>query len=153
MTTNKQTASALLRLRRVVSYFFLVAAFIALVQAIAAPHGATQRVLYVRGGADAFGPTPTPPTCHGVLVTPIAQNFDSLVPPALPPGWLATNALGPPPFWATSDSGVPPPADSAPNSAFVDDPDVISDKRLDAPNLLPSERDDILEATNLSTQL
>ena len=60
--------------------------------------------------------------------------------PALPPGWLATDTLGPPPFWATSDSGVPsPPADSSPNSAFVDDPDVISDKRLDSPNLLPPE--------------
>ena len=107
---------------------------------MAAPHSATQRVVYVRGSADAFGPTPTPPTCHGVLVTPLAQNFDSVIPPALPPGWLATNTLGPPPFWATSDSGVPsPPADSSPNSAFIDDPDVISDKRLDSPNLLPWE--------------
>jgi hypothetical protein len=33
-----------------------------------------------------------------------------------------------------------PPADSSPNSAFIDDPDVISDKRLDSPNLLPPER-------------
>ncbi len=140
VTTNKQSVSGLLRLRGVVSCFLLVAAFIALVRAIAAPHSARQRVVYVRGSADAFGPTPTPPTCHGVLVTPLAQNFDSLIPPALPPGWLATNALGPPPLWLTSDSGVPPPpADSSPNSAFIDDPDVISDKRLDSPNLLPPE--------------
>ena len=34
----------------------------------------------------------------------------------------------------------PPPADSPPNAASVDDPDVISDKRLDSPNLLPPER-------------
>src|ERR1700739_2252680 len=69
-----------------------------------------------------------------------SENFDSVVPPALPPGWLATNALGPPPLWVTSNSGVPsPPADSSPNSAFIDDPDVISDKRLDSPNLLPPE--------------
>jgi hypothetical protein len=110
------------------------------VRAIAAPHSATQRVVYVRGSADSFGPTPTPPTCHGVLVTPLAQKFDLLIPPALPHGWLATNALGPPPLWVTSDSGVPmPPADSPPNSAFVDDPDVISDKRLDSTVLLPPE--------------
>jgi len=95
VTTNKQSASGLLRSRGVVSCFLLVAAFIALVRATAAPHSATQRVVYVRGSADAFGPTPTPPTRHGVLVTPLAQNFDSLIPPALPPGWLATNTLGP----------------------------------------------------------
>jgi hypothetical protein len=135
-----QSASGLLRSRGVVSCFLLVAAFIALVRAIAAPHSATQRVVYVRGSADSFGPTPTPPTCQGVLVTPLAQNFDLLIPPALPHGWLATNALGPPPLWVTSDSGVPmPPADSPPNSAFVDDPDVISDKRLDSTVLLPPE--------------
>jgi hypothetical protein len=134
VTTNKQTASALLRLRRVVSCFFLVAAFIALVRAIAAPPSATQRAV------NAFGPTPTPPTCGGVLVTPLDQNFDSLIPPALPHGWLATNALGPPPVWVTSDSGVPmPPADSLPNVTFIDDPAVISDKRLDSTNLLPPE--------------
>jgi hypothetical protein len=128
--TSKQSASGLFRWRFIVSSFLLIAAFIALAGTIAAP----------RGSADAFGPTPTPPTCHGVLLTPLAQNFDSLIPPALPPGWLATNTLGPPPFWATSDSGVPSPrADSSPNSAFVDDPDVISDKRLDSPNLLPPE--------------
>ncbi len=55
-------------------------------------------------------------------------------PPALPPGWLATNAQGPPPFWVTSNSGVPmPPAYSPPNAAFIDDPAVVSDKRLDSP--------------------
>jgi hypothetical protein len=51
----------------------------------------------------------------------------------LPPDWLATNALGPPPLRVTSDGGLPiPPADSAPNAAFVDDPAVVSDKRLDS---------------------
>jgi hypothetical protein len=52
----------------------------------------------------------------------------------LPVGWLATNALGPPPLWATSSNGVPsPPADSPPNAVFIDDPAVVSDKRLDSP--------------------
>lgn len=68
------------------------------------------------------------------------ENFDSLIPPAVPPGWLAANALGPPPLWVTSDLGVPvPPADSPPNAVFVDDPDVASDKRLDSPSIFPGE--------------
>ena len=38
------------------------------------------------------------------------------------------------PFWVTSSSGPPAPAaDSIPNSAFIDDPGSISDKRLDSP--------------------
>src|SRR5437867_10763630 len=62
-----------------------------------------------------------------------SENFDNVVPPALPAGWLATNALGPPPLWVTSNSGVPsPPANTPPNAAFIDDPAVISDKRLDS---------------------
>jgi hypothetical protein len=61
------------------------------------------------------------------------ENFDSVTPPTLPQGWLATIALGPPPLWATSNNGVPsPPADTAPNAAFIDDPAVVSDKRLDS---------------------
>jgi hypothetical protein len=45
---------------------------------------------------------------------------------------MATNVLGPPPLWVTSNSGLPsPPADTLPNAAFIDDPAVISDKRLD----------------------
>jgi hypothetical protein len=51
----------------------------------------------------------------------------------LPPDWLATNVLGPPPLWVTSNSGLPnPPAATLPNAAFVDDPGVVSDKRLDS---------------------
>jgi len=56
-----------------------------------------------------------------------------VAPPILPPDWLATNALGPPPLWVTSNSGLPmPPAATPPNAAFVDDPGVVSDKRLDS---------------------
>lgn len=63
----------------------------------------------------------------------LTENFDNLTPPALPLGWLATNVQGPPPLWVTSDSGVPiPPADTSPNAAFIDDPAVVSDKRLDS---------------------
>ena len=61
-------------------------------------------------------------------------KFDNVIPPALPPDWIASNAQGPPPFWVTSNSGVPmPPAYTLPNAAFIDDPAVISDKRLDSP--------------------
>ena len=90
-------------------------------------------------GAIATGPRvagirPRPgrcPPCAG-LVTSI-ENFDSVTVPALPIQWLATNALGPPPLWVTSNTGQPsPPADTPPNAAFIDDPDVISDKRLDS---------------------
>jgi hypothetical protein len=63
----------------------------------------------------------------------LSENFDNVSPPALPPDWLATNAQGPPPLWVTSNSGVPiPPADTPPNAAFIDDPAVVSDKRLDS---------------------
>ena len=38
-----------------------------------------------------------------------------------------------PPLWVTSDSGIPsPPAISPPNAAYIDDPAVVSDKRLDS---------------------
>src|SRR5262245_59721545 len=73
------------------------------------------------------------PPCSGLVTS--AENFDSVTPPALPPLWLATNALGPPPVWVTSDSGLPmPPADTPPNAAFIDDPADLSDKRLASPS-------------------
>ena len=77
-------------------------------------------------------PAPSPcPRCSGPIV--LSENFDDVSPPTLPSDWLATNALGPPPLWITSNSGVPiPPADTLPNAAFIDDPAVISDKRLDS---------------------
>ena len=81
----------------------------------------------------ADGPTPTPfpcPLCWFARTR--TENFDLVTPPQLPPDWLATNALGPPPLWVTSNSGLPmPPADTAPNALFIDDPAVVSDKRLD----------------------
>jgi hypothetical protein len=70
----------------------------------------------------------------GATVTRLNQNFDGVAAPALPAGWTAVNADGPAPLWVTSNAGTPAPAaDSAPNAAFVDDPNVISDKRLDSP--------------------
>lgn len=81
----------------------------------------------------AAGPTPTPLQCLACQQRiEFNENFDSVTPPALPQEWVATNALGPPPLWVTSNSGVPmPPADTPPNAAFIDDPSVLSDKRVD----------------------
>src|SRR6478672_1262549 len=87
-------------------------------------------------------PTPTPSCYPCSLPVMWSENFDNVTPPALPPGWLATNAQGQPPSWVTSNSGVPiPPADTLPNAAFIDDPAVVSDKRLDSlPIPLPAAR-------------
>ena len=76
----------------------------------------------------------SPPPCFPCWMrTTMQENFDFQTPPALPAEWLATNAQGPPPVWGTSNSGVPvPPADTLPNAAFIDDPAVVSDKRLDS---------------------
>jgi serine protease AprX len=74
-------------------------------------------------------PTTQCPLCCSLVQLP--QSFDNVTPPALPPGWTATNAQGPPPLWVTSNSGVPmPPADTPPNAAYIDNPAVVSDKRL-----------------------
>jgi hypothetical protein len=50
---------------------------------------------------------------------------------------VAANAINPDGIlWVTSNSGVPsPPADSLPNATFINDPAVISDKRLDSPTI------------------
>jgi hypothetical protein len=69
--------------------------------------------------------------CHTLYTR--HENFDNVTPPALPPDWLATNALGSPPFWVTSNNGLPtPPTDTPPNAVFIDDPAALSDKRLDS---------------------
>jgi hypothetical protein len=67
-------------------------------------------------------------TCN--VAVPCAENFDSVTAPALPAGWTATTAIdcansNP---WAT----VSTTSDTPPNSAFVNDPNCISDERLDS---------------------
>src|SRR5579884_17152 len=63
------------------------------------------------------------------------EFFDGVTPPELPPGWTAINAIDPDGvLWQSSDSGdPPPPANSFPNAAWVNDPDAVSDKYLNAP--------------------
>ena len=80
-------------------------------------------------------PTPTPTPSPGVTPTPtcgpFSQNFDGMTAPALPAGWVATNATGAPPLWVTSTTTP----DTAPNDAFINGPSTVSDKRLETPNL------------------
>jgi hypothetical protein len=66
-------------------------------------------------------PTPTVTPCAGTV---FAENFDGVTAPALPPGWASTT-------WVTSTTTP----DTSPNDAFVDDPESVSDKALDSPNL------------------
>ena len=70
--------------------------------------------------------SPSPPQCPpgSQLITILDESFDNVTPPALPPGWTATNGINPDGIlWQTSNSGVPtPPADTPPNAAWVNDP-------------------------------
>ena len=131
------------RLRNIFCIASFVAVGVAALGLIGSSHAIT-RVESTSVGEDASGwvdnsavvcPTPRPTPCQGrcSLLVGLSEDFDSVAPPILPPDWLATNALGPPPLWVTSNSGLPmPPADTPPNAAFVDDPSVVSDKRLDS---------------------
>jgi hypothetical protein len=65
------------------------------------------------------------------VCTSFSENFDGVTAPALPAGWVATNAQGPAPLWVTSTTTP----DTAPNDAFVDDAAVVSDKDLDTPGI------------------
>lgn len=101
--------------------------------------------LFASGGLDGFNSTSTvealdacaqAPACPNTT-TVFTENFDGVPPPGLPAGWTATNVIDPDGIlWVTSNDGDPfPSADSPPNAAFVNDPDAISDKRLESPSL------------------
>jgi cell division septation protein DedD len=60
------------------------------------------------------------------------ESFDGVTAPALPAGWTATNIVpgpSPAPIMWTTTTNTP---DTAPNAAFIDDADAISDKRLES---------------------
>ena len=65
----------------------------------------------------------------GAAASTFSENYDGVLAPVLPSGWVPTNAAGPAPVWVTSTTTP----DTASNDAFVDDPPVVSDKRLDTP--------------------
>src|SRR6266481_1157385 len=142
METLKRSFT-LTRLRNVLYVTLLIAAGLAVLGPIGYSRAISQAGLASPeengwGGVDisgAVGATPLPSPSCGPCRLPVVldENFDNVTPPALPPDWLATNALGPPPLWVTSNSGLPmPPTDTPPNAAFIDDPAVVSDKRLDS---------------------
>src|SRR4029077_11858112 len=133
---NLNRGSTASRLRPILCLLLFVAAGVAIAGVIGSSRGVAGRT---DGSASPLAAVEVPaapaPSCSPPCSLPVgfSENFDNVTPPALPPGWLATNALGPPPMWVTSNSGVPsPPADSPPNAAFIDDPAVVSDKRLDS---------------------
>src|ERR1044071_1760933 len=137
---NRSRSGTLCRLRVLIRAILLIICAVAVVAAIVHARD-VDRIGSVFSEQDgrqmerlsAFGPTPTPPKCPLCwFLHTQSDNFDYVTPPILPPGWLATNAQGPPPLWVSSDSGVPvPAADTLPIALFVDDPGVVSDKRLD----------------------
>ncbi len=86
--------------------------------------------LDVNDGATSYGTVTYTFTTGTPNITPL-ENFDGVTAPALPPGWVATNASGAAPLWVTSTTTP----DTAPNDAFVDDPASVSDKRLDTPGI------------------
>jgi hypothetical protein len=150
MVENLKRRFTATRFRNVLCVSLLVAASIATLGEIGSSRAAAERTGEsaspeddARGRVDVSSrgdvtssPAPSCGPCFQPMV--FSENFDNVTPPALPPGWLATNALGPPPLWVTSNSGLPsPPADTLPNTGFVDDPAVVSDKRLDSPPFAP----------------
>jgi hypothetical protein len=139
MMINWKRASSLSRLRAVCCLLFAISAGLVVLAGIASSRAIDQDRSPLSEHTDrqiarrsAGGPTPTPlpcPPCWQQFT--VSEDFDAVIPPALPPGWLATNAQGPARLWVVSNSGVPlPTADTLPNAAFVDDPAVLSDKRL-----------------------
>src|SRR2546430_6780011 len=117
MITSQNNRFAASPLRYVLCFLLLVSAAVAALTALASL-GANNRAGSSGELASACDP-----------VTLLTENFDSVIPPALPPGWASTT-------WVTSNSGVPtPPADTPPNAVVVDDPVTISDKYLVSPSI------------------
>ena len=142
MTETLKRSLTFTRIRNALCVALLIAAGVAILGPIGSSRAITQdrsdprqdyagsRVYFSTDGTT-FTTTACPFRCSEGLA--FLESFDNVAPPALPAGWLATKALGPPPLWVTSNSGLPnPPADTPPNAAFIDDPAVVSDKRLDS---------------------
>ena len=88
----------------------------------------TTATLRLQDGATNLG-TVTFDMQTGARQVLFSEDFDSVGAPALPPNWVAANVPAAGALWLTSAT-LP---DTAPNDAFVDDPNVVSDKRLDSP--------------------
>ena len=89
----------------------------------------------------------------GTTVVSSSENFDAVVAPALPAGWLASNPVGGGALWVTSTSGTPaPPVVSAPNALFIDDPAFITDKQITTPSFIPGSGARVSFANNFNLE-
>jgi hypothetical protein len=71
------------------------------------------------------------PSCF--YLRTLSENFDNVTPPALPMEWLATNALGPPPLRVNIEQrAAHPTCGCTAQRRIIDNPAVVSDKRLDS---------------------
>ena len=61
----------------------------------------------------------------------VSETFDTVSPPALPNGWIATNAQGPEPLWTTSALNP----DNL-NNTYSITASTVTDKRLDSPGIV-----------------
>ncbi len=93
----------------------------------AACGGTVTATLQLQDGATNLGSVTYNFTVAGVPNTLYSEAVDSVAAPALPTGWVATNATGAAPFWVSSTTTP----DTAPNDLFVDDPASVSDKLLE----------------------
>src|SRR6185295_19208758 len=70
----------------------------------------------------------------GASATPLNENFDSVIPTALPPGWAASSVDASPAIQWITQSALP---DTPPNYVFVSATvAAVLDKRLDSPSFL-----------------
>jgi hypothetical protein len=83
------------------------------------PPSATQVACYL-------SERPAPIACGAPVFT---EKFDGVGAPVLPAGWTSAIATGPGPGWVTATNSHV----SAPNAVSVDEPAVVSDKRLETP--------------------
>ena len=95
--------------------------------------GKLTATLHLQDGSNDLGTISFKFQLAGNLTTVFAESFDSVIAPALPAGWVASNPDASPVLWITSASGT---VDTPPNVAFVASPEVASDKRLDSPAFL-----------------
>ena len=75
-------------------------------------------------------PSPTLTPCSGPA---FSENFDGVTAPALPAGWTSST-VGGTTLWVTSTTTP----NTAPNDAFIIDPNAVTDKRLDTRSLTVS---------------
>ena len=107
MIINRKSAASSSRLRAISCLVFTISAGLVVLAGIASSRAMDQGGSALAEHTDrkiarrsADGPTPTPlpcPPCWQQIG--FSENFDAVIPPALPPGWLATNAQGPLPLW------------------------------------------------------